>query len=687
MKRILNTLGVVLALGLGFTSCQQEVRQLEFTDQGPEMTINAYTDAVYMGGDIKFDVTLSDEKFALSTLKAYLLFDETVVSEFYLRTKEYGKYEGNIISCPLKANIPDGVAQLALVAQNVGMGVTADTVDITVTRPNFDELTLISEGVEYALTKTDDYQYAMKWDLPADFPAIIKTPAVNEEGDVITIGWDGTTIAAGTEEPIPFSQNNAGTYEVKVNLLTLEASPFGKLSVPITEAENVQVVDLIQGASLVFPGIPEIFTWDFDFDFFKLEEDNTVTFKAINGKYRLAANFKDKFIRVDMWNAETDDYAKMNLENPNASAIYAIGDGIGKPLPGYSWNTTAGAWCLAQHEPNVYQITFVGGRNIPTTGINWKIFNERGWGNNFEYAVSETEYAIINSEGNVVSGEKPLKNGKGYTFKFDLTGGEKAVKLSVEEVDVPTGGLNIKVNGVAAQKVSTNLYKVPVISLKKGDVLTPEGVIVDASWYLDPDYLTADGKFAAMDGYYAINIYLDGKFFLFQRVDKDGNKLTAKDGALWLMGWGITNSYWDAAMKDQNQIAFNPGSAYCMAEVEPLVFQITGVTFDEKAGDKIDGRWLYNNISIKWFGQDGWGAEKGKIFDENVPTTVEYTDRAKELVSDQGNLELVVTGTEVVDGETKKIYKPLELGATYVLRIDLSQVESAGKEIVDFYKK
>ncbi len=678
MKRILNTLGVVLALGMGFTSCQEKVRELEFTDKGPNMTVEACTESVYMGEDIKFDVTLSDDEFALSTLKAYLLFDGTVVSEFYLRTKEYAKYEGNVIHCPLLAKIPDGVAQLALVAQNVGMGITTDTLDITVTRPNFDELTLVSNDLEYTLEKTADYQYAMKWDLPADLPAYIKTPAINEAGDVITLGWDGSSIAVGADDPIPFSQNNAGTYEVKVNLMTLEASPFGTLSVPITESQNVQVVDLIQGASLVFPGIPEIFTWDFDFDFFRLEEDNTVTFKAINGKYRLDADYAKKFIRIDMWDAERNDYAKMNLDNPAASAIYAIGDGIGKPVPGYSWNTTAGAWCLAQHEPNVYQITFVGGRNIPTTGLNWKIFNERGWGNNFAYTVTETDYAVIKDDGNIGSGELPLKDGKGYTFKFDLRDGEKAVKFSVEEVDVPTGGLDIKVNGVAAQKVSATLYKVPVIELKKGDVLTPEGVLVDASWYLDPDYLTAEGKFAAMDGYYAINIYLDGKYFLFQRVDKDGNKLTAKDGALWMMGWGITNSYWETAIKDQNQIAFNPGAAFCMAEVEPKVFQITGLSFDPETGDKIDGRWRFNDLSIKWFGQDGWGDEKGKIF--GSPTTVELTDRAKELVSDQGNLELVVSG---MDGD-KKVYKPLEVGVTYVLRIDLSQ---DGKEIVDFYKK
>ncbi len=688
MKRIFNTLGVVLALGLGFTSCQEEVRQLEYTDQGPEMTVDAFTADVYMGGNIKFDVTLSDEKFDLSTLKAELLFEDAVVSEFNLRTKEYGKYEGNLIHCPLLANIPNGEAKLALAAQNVGMGITRDTLYITVKRPDFDELTLVSEGQEYKMKKTAGYQYALTGDFPADLPAVIKTPAVNEDGDVITIGWDGTALAAGVEETIPFSMGTkGGNYEVTVDLMNLTAAPFNKLAFELSESKNVVIVDLIQGAALVPSGISDLYAWNLDFDFFSINDDQTVTFKALNGRYRLAANFEDKFIRVDVWNPETDNYAKMNLDNPSASAIYAIGP-LGKPdlAHGFGWNTTDGAWCLAQHEPNVYQISLMVGSGCDA-GLDWKIFNERGWGSAFEYASLPDEVAI--SDGNLKPTDKPLKTGQGYTFKFDLTKGDKAVVLTLEEVELP-GASPISVNGASTMKVSDYVYKVPAIELKKGDAITIEGlenvdlkdVITDvSSWMTDPDYQDADGKFAAMDGYYALNLYIDRGYYNFQRVDKDGNKLTAKNGALWMMGWGITNSYWDAAIKDQNQIAFNPGSAYCMAEVEPKVFQITGLSFDSEAGDKIDGRWRFNDFSIKWFGQDGWGDEKGKIFGST--TTVELTDRAKALVSDQGNLELVVSG---MDGD-KKIYKPLEKNVTYVLRIDLSKVESEGKEIVDFYKK
>ncbi len=656
MKRIFNTLGVALALGLGLTSCQDEVRQLEFTDKGPNMTVDSYTESVYMGGDIKFDVTLSDEKFDLSTLKAYLLFDGTVVNEMTIRIKEYAKYE-NAIHCPLKANIPDGVAQLALVAQNVGMGITADTLDITVARPNFDELTLVSNEVEYTLTKTADYQYAMIWDLPAKFPALIKTPAVNDAGDVITLGWDGSAIAADSDQPIPFAQNNAGTYEVTVNLMTLEASPFGTLSVPITEAENVQVIDLIQEASLVFPGIPEIFTWDFDFDFFRLEEDNTVTFKAINGKYRLEADYTKKFIRVDMWNPENDDYARMNLDNPAASAIYAIGDGIGKPTPGYSWNTTAGAWCLAQHEPNVYQITFVAGNNMPTEELNWKIFENRGWDGNFGYENIDAGYAVIGDDGNIHSGATELKVGQGYTFKFDLRNGKDAVKFTVEEADVPVSGLNIKINGVAAQKVSATLYRVPVIDLKPGDALQPEGVSVDASWYFDPDFIGQDGKFIPTAGKYGIDIYLDGKYVKFYKVKADGSHAELADGALWMMAWGLAHPVMT------NQLAFNPGSAYCMAEISPKVFQFTGLAVEETDGTTMGGRFRYDYISAKYFYQDGWGGEM-------VPGNIVFKGNAAGLLHAPGNIELA-EGAQ------------LELGATYRMTIDLT---TDGTEVVTFDK-
>ncbi len=657
MKKILNTLGVVLALGMGFTSCQEKVRELEFTEKGPNMTVDSYPESVYMGQDIKFDVTLSDEAFDLSTLKAYLLFDGTVVNEINVRTKEYAKYE-NVIHCPLLANIPDGMAQLALVAQNVGMGITTDTLDIQVVRPNFEELTLVSNDVEYTLAKTADYQYAMVWDLPADLSAVIKTPGINDAGDVITFGWDGSAISTTVQDEIPFKQKNAGIYEVKVNLLTLEASPFGTLSVPITEAENVVVYDLIQGASLVFPGIPEIFTWDFDFDYFKLEEDNTVTFKPINGKYRLAADFAKKFIRVDMWNPETDDYARMNIENPAASAIYAIGDGIGKPTPGYSWNTTAGAWCLAQHEPNVYQITFVAGNNMPTSNLNWKIFENRGWDGSFGYVSKEAgTYAVIGDDGNIHSGSEDLKAGQGYTFKFDLNGGKDNVVFTVEEADVPVSGLNIKVNGVAAQKVSATLYKVPVIDLKPGDTLTPEGVAVDESWYFDPDFIGADGKFIPTAGKYGIDIYLDGKYVKFYKVKADGSHAELADGALWMMAWGLAHPVMT------NQLAFNPGSAYCMAEISPKVFQFTGLAVEETDGTTVGGRFRYDYISAKYFHQDGWGGEM-------VPGNIVFKGNCADLLYAPGNIELV-EGAQ------------LELGATYRLTVDLT---TDGTEVVTFDK-
>lgn len=665
---------------LALTSCQDEVKQLHFTDKGPEMTVDSYSTDVYMGADIYFQVSLSDREYDLSTVKAELYFDESKVSNVTLRTKTEGTYEGKI-NCPLYAKIPDGTASLVFIGQNVGMGITTDTVDVNVKRPDFDKLTLEADGKTWEMAKTGDYVYTVVGDFPAALNAKISTPAVNEKGDIIKLGWSGSAVEV-SEKEFPFTMKTAGKYEVSVDLWELTASPFGKITAGITESSPVAVVNVVQGAVIDFPGIEEVYTWQLDYDFFNLEEDNTITFKPISGLYRMAADYTNKFIRVDMM-ANENDYARMNLENPSASAIYAIGDGIGKPSKafGASWNTTEGAWCLAQWQENIYQITFIAGSNCNTSGLNWKVFENRGWDGNFQYASVESDDLVeISKDGNIVSGTKPLEAGVGYTFKFDLTGGANAVKLSVVEANIPVSALEIKVNDVQAKKISPTHYQVPSVDLTQNGALNislPEGYSLDG-WYLDPDYLSLDDsglKFAAMGGKYSVDLYLDKKFALFKKVNADGKNGTfADDSAVWLMAWGVAAHIYTEPNMEGGQLAWEPGTAFCMAEVAPKVYRFTGIAVAETDEVTVGGRFRNDYLSFKYFGQDGWGAEKGKMFDGNTATNVVYTERAAKLIKGEAgnNIELV------------NVENPLELGATYVFEIDLSV---AGTETIDFYKK
>ena len=100
--------------------------ELVLADKGPDMTVNSCTESAYMGADLKFSVTVSDDDFALSTLKARLYYDDAQVGETVIRTKENGTYEGSL-TAPLYKDIPDGIASVVFASQNVGMGLTYDT--------------------------------------------------------------------------------------------------------------------------------------------------------------------------------------------------------------------------------------------------------------------------------------------------------------------------------------------------------------------------------------------------------------------------------------------------------------------------------------------------------------------------------------------------------------------------------
>lgn len=80
-------------------------------------------------------------------------------------------------------------------------------------------------------------------------------------------------------------------------------------------------------------------------------------------------------------------------------------------------------------------------------------------------------------------------------------------------------------------------------------------------------------------------------------------------------------------------------------------------------------RFRSDYLSFKYFGQDGWGSEKGKMLSPDA--TVELTANAAALLKDAGDL-MLKDGVQLVPG------------ATYVLTIDLSVL---GKETIDFYKQ
>ena len=659
MNKIFKISAMVLAGAAVVASCQREPEMPKYTDVGPDMTVVSCTEATYMGAEVKFSVDINDKDFALSTLKAKLLYDETEVNSLTIRTKENGTYEGSILA-PLYANeVNEGIATVVFASQNVGMGLSYDTVYVSLKRPDFEALTLkTEEGNEYELAKVGEgYKYELKSHFPEKVKGHLVTPAINAEGDVITFGWDGSALAVGHANPIPFSAGIAGEYTISVDLQTLAASPLGTGNV-------VSVVELKQGQVMDFGGIVDLNNWTLDYDFFNVNEDFTeVKFRAVDGFYRLAYDVENMWVKVEPVDADGN---LLTLAADGTGAPWVIGSNFGKPVIGPGWNTEDGAYPMAQVAEKVYQFTLSAPGQVAVSGADFKFFHQKGWGGEFvkgNYAEVNIAPAFDMTDSGNIQG-KEVKGGKSYKFTLDLTGGVNAAKLSYEEVVVPVNMLDIQVNGVAAMKMSNEVYKVMAVNVEQNSIISFSGISNPLDWYVDPDHfeLTGEGlKFKAVSGYYSFELNLANQFVTVRRVKADGKAATYKDeGAITFMGWGVAHPVMTS------QLAWDSGALITLAEIEKGVYQFTGIAVEESDGDTIGGRWRYDYLSFKFFGQAGWGDEQG---------AVTLTPEAAKCLAVPGNLELA-------EGVT------LELGATYVMTVTAGPLNSGKFDVtVDFVKK
>ena len=662
MKKYLYMMMAAAALA----ACQPKEPAFLTTDKGPQQTITCDA-ATLMGYDFLFSVDLQDP-IALSTLKVQLKFDDTVVADTTIRTKANGTYEGRLL-VPFYKDIPDGVATAVFTSQNIQFGITTEEKDVRVTRPEFEYLLLKPvAGGEYRMEKTGEFTYAVSGDFDASVDAFIETAPFDAAGRKFSFGYGATGVDLGGTTPIPFSNGVAGNYEISFNTRTWEAAPFVKLTVNGTEAVMIDkqnyaaVVNLRKGEAIVIEGYAP------GFDDFTLDPDwftEDFKFNAVDGLYKVTIQMGNKFFLVEKM-VSADTYASLT----NGNAVWLIGDGYGKPgIFSASWNTGLGL-CLAEVEPNIHQLTFVGGTSLKTgTNLNVKLFHQKGWGGEFgggSYAsvVSDLAYAG-ESDGNIhlLEGQS-IEMGGIYRFTLDLTGGVSAAVLKVEKVgQQEVESDKISVNGVELEMLSANEYAGKV-SLKKGDALSVKGIDDLASWWFDPDFV-AGGKWNAVDGDYVVTLDKGIKVGRAYRVNGAGARANLAEGGLYVQGWGIA-----PYMMDGGQVGWPGAGGYQLAQVSEGVFQMTGKAVGEK-DSTIGGRWRIDYANFKFFFQDGWGGESSKeiAIDGNA---AEHMSQGSD-----GNLNLVGT---------------LEEGATYRMTVDFTgctidgNAITAGKEKITFEK-
>ena len=430
----------------------------------------------------------------------------------------------------------------------------------------------------------------------------------------------------------------------------------------VSATEYAATVSLTQGQAIEVKGIADLATWTLDPDFFT--ED--FKFVPVSGSYKVTAQMDKKFFLVERVNA---DGGFMELGDDCTGAVWMIGaDCFGKPeIFSAGWKTDLGL-CFAEVSPKVFQLTLVAGSQLSATDINVKIYSGKGWIREFgggSYASVESDLLYAGeSDGNLhLNPGKTLEIGAPYRFTLDLTAGLSGAVLKFEKAGESTVVSDkITVNGVELQLTGNEEYS-GAVDLKKGDALSVTGVDDIASWWMDPDFVSA-GAFAAVDGRYVVILNKVDKTARAYRVNADGGRANLAEGGLYVQGWGL------AAVKMTSQVGWPGSGGYQLAQVSNGVFQMTGKAVPE-TDPQLGGRFRTDYANFKFFFQDGWGGEstKGLTIDGNA---AEHLSQG-----DDGNLNLVGT---------------LEEGATYRLTVDFTGCTidgasvSGGPEKITFEK-
>ena len=650
------------------TACKDDPELLT-TDVGPEMTAVSSDASGVFGGKVGFEATMTD-RYALSTLKAQIFFDDEMVAEEVIRTKENGTYSGTV-TLPFYKNVPDGEATLRLVGQNVRFGQTFVERPLAASRPKPDHLVFVLGEQEYRMEPTGvDYEYAVTADFPQKPQGYITTPDLDGQGSVVTFGYSSEQggIVSDSTEPIPFANSNAGEFTVTFNLKSFEGSPFIKLlfndaEMTMVDNDNYSIVTtLTQNQTYTLTGVSDFADWDIDRDFFERADASNpeaLTFLPMSGMYKVTANFKHSYLRIEAMKSATE---LATLNEDGSGAIWAIGGmSVGKPTlkNAASWSPEQGGMCLARVADKKYQLTFVAGVSIDASSFDFKFFHQKTWGGEFggKDISTASDLVKISDSGNLglVEG-KTLDLGGIYRFTVDITGGNTAAVLTVEKVgEQQLPPADITVNGTPMAQLDVDNYQLD-LDLTQGQTLTLGGADAFTPAWINPDFFEAASatsvKLVPVTGKYRITANLATRVIDALVLNADGSGLaTLSDdghGAVYFIGYGIGSP---AAV---NEPGWTTEKGVCVPESAPGIYTMTAQAGLE-GSTTLGQRFRVSGWSGKFFRNRGW--------DGLGAFTLAPGAEVFFSIAGNGNIE-------IASGVT------LEEGATYRLTLDVT----AGKD-------
>jgi len=435
-----NFLWLILPYLFILGACSKDDNKLNAQDGNPDINLQTDVSTAFFGDSLQFTVEASDN-VPLSILNATLYFGDEQVSATTIRTKTNGEYTGKVF-VPFYANIPDGTATLELMLRDIHMTTITKSYDVSLSRPDYPYLILVTGSGSYSMERVGLYQYAATEAFPStDLPAYIKTPVVTPWGNEITFGWNGTSVTQGITDEIPFSSSEGGKYSVTFNTLTYEAAPFFILlfngqQMSMLDKNNYTIdISLTQGQQVTFSGV-DISDWWIDPDYLTKVSDDQFTFLPISGSYRVTACLDLKYFKVEALSG--GDLA--TLQPDGTGAIWVIGQDVGKPSIAdneVGWNTGSGL-CMAPIGNKKYQLTLVGGQTVNTTSVNFKFFYQNDWGGEFDGpdVTSTSDLVYVNNtdtdNGNLkLYTGKTLEAGATYVFVMDVSAGNNSAVLTV----------------------------------------------------------------------------------------------------------------------------------------------------------------------------------------------------------------------------------------------------------------
>ncbi|MDR0728562.1 MAG: DUF5121 domain-containing protein, partial [Prevotellaceae bacterium] len=236
---------------------------------------------------------------------------------------------------------------------------------------------------------------------------------------------------------------SGGHRNIQITILENDAPPDAPASIPMTfggyvmnkvdnngnykvEQNFTQNQDIVIGGGLNNSYLDD---WWIDPDFLEKTGPLTLRLLSITAKYRVTANIRLKYFRVEVMSGS--NLASLNTNN-GSGAIWVIGEGIGKPSlekKHTDWNT-GNALCMAPTNttsPRIYTITFKAGESLNIDNINFKFFHQADWGGEFTHErLTTTSDLVFLGDGN--NGRDPgnlyLIEGKifeaGATYRFTI---------------------------------------------------------------------------------------------------------------------------------------------------------------------------------------------------------------------------------------------------------------------------